>query len=195
MAIEDDVDDKTEKDGEGKTKKTASTMKIVIIAVILASVLSGGIVGLTLFLMGGDDSATAAKTEQTEAEEDETDEGDEDAEEGDEGGVAEGPPIYHRMDPKFVVSFSDQRMARFMQFSIQIMTRDKDVVAQIKEHNPAIRSNLLLLFDTQTAEVMSTREGKESLLVSITDDINASLENLADVSGVEATYFESYVIQ
>ncbi len=38
-------------------------------------------------------------------------------------------------------------------------------------------------------------EGKEQLLLEITEDINASLEKLVDASGVEAAYFESFLIQ
>ena len=179
--------DEADKD-EVKEKKAPSTMKIVLIAVILASLLSGGIVGVTMLLLGDDSSEEVAQAETEEADEGEEGEEDEEADN-------EGPALYHRMDPKFIVSFRDQRIARFMQFSIQIMTRDKKVIEQIKEHNPAIRSSLLLLFDNQTAEQMKTREGKEQLLLAITTDINNSLETLADTSGVEASYFESFLIQ
>ena len=178
-------------EAEVKEKKPLSTMKIVILAVVLASIISGGAVGLTMFLLAYDSQQSAAsakaKDADTDDDEDEEDEADEEA--------VEGPPIYHRMDPKFVVSFRDQRNARFMQFTMQIMTRDENVISQIEEHNPAIRSNLLLLLDSKTSDLMSSREGKEQLLLEITEDINASLEKLADASGVEAAYFESFLIQ
>jgi len=159
-------------------------MKIVILAVVLASILSGGGAGLTMFLLADDRQQLAAGGKANNAGAD-----------GEEGEKVEGPPIYHRLDPKFVVSFRDQSNARFMQFSVQIMTRDENVISQIKEHNPAIRSNLLLLFDSKTSDLMSSREGKEQLLLEITEGINASLEQLADASGVEAAYFESFLIQ
>ncbi len=177
------ADEAENNEAEVKEKKPLSTMKIVILVVVLAAISSGGAVGLTMFLLVDDSQQAAASAKAT------------DGEEGEEEEAVEGPPIYHRVDPKFVVSFRDQRSARFMQFSVQIMTRDKNVISQIKEHNPAIRSNLLLIFDSKTSDLMSSREGKEQLMLEITEDINASLEKLADASGVEATYFESFLIQ
>ena len=154
-------------------------MKIVIIAVVLSIVLSGGIAGGMMFFLGGNDSEQQA------------------SEDGDDEEVVEPaePPIYHSMDPKFVVSFRDKKKARFMQFSVEVMSRDNDVIKSIKQHNPAVRSNLLLLIDNQESEKMSTREGKEQFLVEITEDINKTLDRLGGTSGVEAAYYNSFVIQ
>lgn len=169
-----------DKEGAGDNKGGNATMKIVIIAVVLSIVLSGGIAGGLVVMLGGDgDKQVTAEGEG-----------------GDEAAkpTAE-PPIYHSMDPKFVVSFRDQKHARFMQFSLEVMARDRDVINGIKEHSPAIRSNLLLLVDNQTSETMSTREGKEQLLVKMTEDINKTLESMGGKSGVEAAYYNSFVIQ
>jgi len=156
-------------------------MKIVIVAVVLSLVLSGGIAGGVVFLLGGNNEQQAAA------------EGEEDGESA-ETKPAE-PPIYHSMDPKFVVSFQDKKSARFMQFSFEVMARDREVIDGIKQHSPAIRSSLLLLVDNQNSEKMSSREGKEQLLVEITEDINKTLEKLGGKSGVEAAYYNSFVIQ
>jgi flagellar FliL protein len=177
-------------EAEVKEKKPLSTMKIVILAVVLASIISGGGVGLTMFLLADDSQQSAVSAKAKDADTD-----DEEGEEGGEDEAVKGPQIYHSLDPKFVVSFSDQSNTRFMQFTVQIMTRDENVISQITEHNPAIRSNLLLLFYNKTSDLMSSREGKEQLLLEITEDINASLEKLVDASGVEAAYFESFLIQ
>jgi len=170
-------------DQESSNKGGNSTMKIVIIAVVLSIVLSGGIAGGMIFFLGGDDSEQQA-----------VEDGEDEEEEVAETEPAE-PPIYHSMDPKFVMSFRDQKKARFMQFSIEIMSRDSDVIKAIKQHNPVVRSSLLLLVDNQDSEKMSTREGKEQFLVEITDDINKTLDSLDSTSGVEAAYYNSFVIQ
>ena len=168
-----------EENAGGGKNSSNSTMKIVIIAVVLSIVLSGGIAGGVVFLLGGDDDAQQATGDDSEA----------------AAAAANDPPIYHSMDPKFVVSFRDQKKARFMQFSFEIMTRDRDVIDGIKEHSPAVRSNLLLLIDNQTSEKMTTREGKDQLLVEMTEDINKTLETIGTKSGVEAAYYNSFVIQ
>lgn len=169
-------------DQESSNKGGNSTMKIVIIAVALSIVLSGGIAGGMMFFLGGNDSGQQAGEDGEDEEE-----------------VAEveptEPPIYHSMDPKFVVSFRDKKKARFMQFSVEVMSRNNDVIKSIKQHNPAVRSNLLLLIDNQESEKMSTREGKEQFLVEITEDINNTLDTLGGTSGVEAAYYNSFVIQ
>ena len=169
-------------EAEVKEKEPLSTMKIVILVVVLASIISGAAVGLTIFLLAPNSQQQAADAEDADAE-------------GEADAAVKDPPIYHALDPKFVVSFRDQSKARFMQFTVQIMARDKNIIDLIKEHNPAIRSSLLLLFDSKTSDLMSSREGKEQLLQEIAEDINASLEILASTSGVEAAYFESFLIQ
>ncbi|MGB5396131.1 MAG: flagellar basal body-associated FliL family protein [Gammaproteobacteria bacterium] len=179
-----DINDEQETE---EKKGGSSSLKIIIISVVLSVLLGGGLVGGTMFLLGD----TADETAAAGAEEGE--EPDEDAAE--ENAVATGPVVYTALDPKFVVSFHDQRKARFMQFALQIMTRDNAVTKDIEMHMPAIRSNLLMLIGSQEYDVVSTREGKEKLLVDITDNINATLETLDATSGVEAAYFESFVIQ
>jgi len=174
-----------EKDqAEEATKSGPSTMKIVIIAVIASVVLSGGMIGGFMMFMGDDAEVAAEQAEDSEGEE-----------------VAEmklGPPQYHAMDPKFVISFSDQRRARFMQFSLQLMTRDNEVMKLIDAHMPAIRSSLLMLFGAQKYEDMITIEGKKRLLQEVVANVNETLQAVAadeDAGVVEQAYFDSFVIQ
>lgn len=171
---------------ENNQKGGGSSTKIVILAVVLSLVLSGAMVGGVVIFLGGDNDQQQAETE--------TDTETEDEEEVAEAEPSE-PPIYHSMDPKFVVSFRDQKKARFMQFSLEIMARDSEIIDEIKQHSPAIRSNLLMLVDSQDSEKMSTREGKEQLLVEMTDDINQTLDSIGGKSGIEAAYYNSFVIQ
>jgi flagellar FliL protein len=171
-------------DQESNNKAGNSNIKFVIVAILLSVVLSGGMVGGALYLFAGDDSEQQANADGE----------DEDQEEVTEAEPAE-PPIYHSMDPKFVVSFRDQKKARFMQFSLEVMTRNDEVIKAIKQHNPAIRSNLLLLLDGQDSEKMITREGKEQFLLEIAENINQTLENIGGTSGVETAYYNSFVMQ
>ncbi len=175
------ADNKEKREEGGKTGP--STMKIVIIAVVASVVLSGGMIGGFMMFMGEDAEATSA--DQTA-----------------EGEVAEekklGPPQYHSMDPKFVISFSDQRRARFMQFSLQLMTRDNDAMKLLEAHMPAIRSNLLMLFGAQKYDDMITIEGKQKLLKEVVANVNATLKKVAgdEAKGVvNEAYFDSFVIQ
>ncbi len=184
------ADENENNDDAQEAPKSGSPIKIIIIAVVATLIIGGGLVGGTMFFMGAFDDKPAA--EQAE--------GDEAAEDGEE--VAEepaGPVQYHSMDPKFVISFKDQRSARFMQFSLQLMTRNNNVMGAIGAHMPAIRSSLLLLLSDTKYKEMTTREGKEKLLAAIVEDVNNTITKLSgDVDlgdGVLEAYFDSFVIQ
>lgn len=195
-------DVKAKEDTENtETKSGMSTIKIVIIAVTLSVLLGGGLVGATFYLVSNMSAAQtvaarlAATKKNTDEEYDDAEEND--AEEADSEPLA--APKYFSMDPKFIVSFSNQKSARFMQFSIEVMSRDAAVVKKIEEHMPVIRSSLLMLFGGQEYEKMATREGKEKLLREATADINASLQKISgekeQTAAVEAAYYNSFVIQ
>jgi len=191
--------DKEEQDDEKVEKKAGlSTVKIIIISITLALLLGGGLVGGTFYLVTSMDQAQASTSKNT-ADKAADDSEDDVAEEEDtaEDKVLE-PPQYFSMDPKFVVSFANQKYARFMQFSLEIMSRDPVVIKKVEQHNPVIRSSLLMLFGSQSYETMVTREGKEKLLKDTAADVNNTLQKVtgdSNESAIEAAYFTSFVIQ
>ncbi len=194
--------DAEEQDNEEVTEKAGlSTVKIIIIAVTLTLLLGGGLVGGTFYLVTSMNPVQASTTKNTAdktADDNEADNTEDEADE--EEDVAEDkvvePPQYYSMDPKFVVSFSNQKYARFMQFSLEIMSRDAEIIKKVEHHNPVIRSSLLMLFGSQGYDEMVTREGKQKLLNDVAADINTTLNKITgDDDGIEAAYFTSFVIQ
>ncbi len=185
MASE-DKEDSTEKKAGG-----SSTVKIIIIAILATVLIGGGLVGATLYFTGA-----LQPEENTDVE---GEEGEGGAEVEEEPQEPQGPPIYQRVDPKFVVSFRDQRHARFMQFSLQVMAREEDVIQKITDHMPAIRSSLIMLFDIQDQTEMATREGKQALLDKVVIDINETLKEVYRLDeleyAIEEAYFTEFVIQ
>lgn len=194
-----EVEEKEKDNEEVVEKKGMSTVKIIILVVTLTLVLGGGLVGGTFYFVSSMNPPQASSTK--DGADEVADDGEEDIDEEEE--VAEDkvmePPHYFSMDPKFVVSFSNQKYARFMQFSLEIMSRDPEIIKKIEEHNPVIRSSLLMLFGSQGYDEMVTREGKEKLLKDTAADINSTLQKVtgsADMAdAVEAAYFTSFVIQ
>ena len=212
-----DDEETNEQEQPEKKKSVSSTVKIIVIAVVLTLFVGGGLVAGTYYFvssMNPDEKASTDKKDKKDEEEDEEDEDEEDEEEGDdeedeedseedeedsESNNKDKPAQYLPMDPKFVVSFHDQKTARFMQFEIEVMSRDKKTFEVINLHSAAIRSSLLMLFGGQNSDVMSTREGKQMLLDETVKDINATLVKITGKksfkSAVEAAYFNSFVIQ
>ncbi len=196
-----DIEEEAQENEDAAKKGGLSTTKIIIIAVTLTLLLGGGLVGGTIYFVTSMNPAQASTTKNTadknadDNEAENTDEEADDEEEVVEDKVTE-PPQYYSMDPKFVVSFSNQKFARFMQFSLEIMSRDGEIIKKVETHNPVIRSSLLMLFGGQGYDEMVTREGKEKLLNDVTADINRTLNEITgDADGIEAAYFTSFVIQ
>jgi flagellar protein FliL len=110
--------------------------------------------------------------------------------------VPSGPPIYVALDPPFVTNFEAEQLVRFLQLSVQVMTRDPATAALVKDSDPVIRNDLLILFSNQKYAELSTRDGKERLR---TEALAAVRKVIAANGGkperVEAIYFTSFVMQ
>ena len=71
------------------------------------------------------------------------------------------PAIYVEFTPPFVVNFDAKGMMRFLQVSIEVMTRDHETAEMIKQHDPKIRNDLLLLLGSQTYDTISTVKARK----------------------------------
>jgi flagellar protein FliL len=106
------------------------------------------------------------------------------------------PPVYLALDPPFVVNFDPDQAARFLQITVQLMSRDPATIELLKGNDPAVRNELLLLFGNQKYATLATRAGKEALR-------DQTLESVRKIIGgagghperVEAVYFTSFVMQ
>jgi len=110
--------------------------------------------------------------------------------------AARSAPLYYKFDPAFVVNFGAEGNVRFLQITLEAMSRDPAVVEAIKSNEPAIRNDLVLLFSAQQYDALMAPEGKEKLreatLESVRKAINAEGGKGAAIEGV---YFTSFVIQ
>jgi flagellar FliL protein len=107
-----------------------------------------------------------------------------------------GPPIYVALDPPFVVNFESEQLVRFLQVTVQVMSRDPATVEIVKANDPVVRNDLLLLLGNQHYQTISTREGKEKLRQQALD----AVRHVVSTAGgkpeqVEAVYFTSFVMQ
>lgn len=106
-----------------------------------------------------------------------------------------GEALYVALDPPFTVNFQEIAGPRFLQVSVEVMTRDPKVEQLLKQHLPMIRNQLVLLFSSQSSEELATRQGKERLLQETLSTIRSVLEEETGKTGVEAVYFTSFVMQ
>lgn len=178
--------------------KKSGAMKWIIIGVLAVSALVGATFGVLYFagVIGGDEDTAAVAEDEAAAD---AEEGDKSEKSGKAGkgdkAAAKAPPIYLPMEPPFVVNFTASSDVRFMQVTLQVAARDQVVIDRVKEHTPAIRNGLVMLFTGQDPAVLNTREGKEALLKQCLDEVNKVLKEQTGSAGVENIYFTSFVMQ
>ncbi|MBS0580731.1 MAG: flagellar basal body-associated FliL family protein [Proteobacteria bacterium] len=110
--------------------------------------------------------------------------------------AAPQPPQYLALDPPFVVNFEAEQMVRFLQVSVQLMSRDAHTIELLKSNDPMVRDQLLMLLGNQNYEVLSTREGKEALRKQALESVRGVISSAGGhPEQVEAVYFTSFVMQ
>ena len=103
--------------------------------------------------------------------------------------------LYIPLDPPFTVNFQKPSRARFLQLRLQAMTRSPEMEEELEKHMPVIRNRLVLLFSSQSADELGTREGKEKLQTQTLEEIQQVLRQATGEDGVEEVYFTSFVMQ
>ncbi|MCF6254823.1 MAG: flagellar basal body-associated FliL family protein [Gammaproteobacteria bacterium] len=190
----DDKDKDKNDDDDGKSKGSLVT-KILLFGVLPLMTVIILVVGTLFFagvLSGGGDHA--ADTTAEDGTGDGEDGGHEDGDHADGDGETL-PAIYLPIDPAFVVNFASQGKARFLQVTVEVMSRDPLMSDQITLHMPVIRNNLMLLFSSQSYDGVSTLEGKEALREEALEVVQQILEEETGDPGIEAVYFTSFVMQ
>jgi flagellar FliL protein len=155
--------------------RKSKTLLIVLIVVVLLAAVGGG----AAFYLSKSKPATDAATAK-------------DAKDASH----KGPALYVSLDPPFVVNFEAGQAVRFLQVTVQVMTRDAQMQTMIKENDPVLRNNLLMLFGNQKYETVSTREGKEDLRKQALEVVRKAIaEEGGKPDLVEAVLFTSLVMQ
>jgi flagellar FliL protein len=203
---EGDEDEKGGKDGAKKKKKPkgeSGPMKLVIVgAIALFVAVLGAQVAAPLLtkMIAGDPNAPAKKAEAADGEGEQ------------QLAVAEPAPpptedkadakptepaLYAPLDPPFVVSFADQGGdTRFVQLTLQAMTRNEKMIDAIKTHAPAIRNAFLFVISGHKVADLETLQGKEKLRAEMLAAANEIMEkNTGKADAIEELYFTSLVIQ
>lgn len=163
--------------GDKPEKGGSKLKKIIIIAVIVLLLLVIGI-GAALFVTGALSKKNATAGQASHA-----------------AVVKKHPPVYFSIKPALVVNFQDPTRARYLQVSIDVMTRDPKVVGELKTNMPAIRNRLIILLSAQKYAQISTAAGKQKLRKEVLASINDVLKQ-ANASGkANKVYFTNFVMQ
>ena len=104
--------------------------------------------------------------------------------------------LYYKFEPAFVVNFGGQGNSRYLQVTVEVMSRSAEVVEAVKGNEPAIRNDLVMLFSSQQYDVLMSPEGKDTLRQSALESIRRVVaKEGTKPEEVEGVYFTSFVIQ
>ena len=159
---------------EGEETANKGGGKGLIIAIVAFLVLVGGGAG-AWFAFGGKHDAKGGKKAEV---------------------VEKLPPRYINLDPPFVVNFEAESAVRFLQITVGVMTRDPAIEIVVKDNDPRVRNDLLMILSNQTYASVSSAEGKEALRKRCLDAVRAIVKEMGgDDQKIEALYFTSFVMQ
>ena len=105
--------------------------------------------------------------------------------------AAEEPALYVSLAP-IVVNYTQGTSLRYLQLSVELMTRSPDCVEAINTNMPDIRNALILQLSGKSYEMLVTREGKENMRTQIQDEVNLLLK---DGENIESVLITSFVMQ
>lgn len=165
----DDENGNTPPEGSGGKKKK------LIILIIGALLLVAVAIGATWFLLSG--NADANTDEAVEAE------------------PVLLPIQYVILKPEFVVSFQVGTRQRFLQVSLEVMTRAPHVKTVLEMHDPMIRNDIIRIMTQQPFDALRTAEGRVALQQALTAHLDQVVAREHGEGGVEAVLFTNFVMQ
>lgn len=166
------AEDDKKTDGEEGEKGSGKKGLIIMIVVVIIAI--GASVGVTLFLLGGDDSAENAAAEPVEE--------------------VKAPSIYFDLKPALLTTFNIDGRQRYMQAHLSVSSRDQATIDAFEHHLPLIKSRINGLYSQQDFVEMQSDEGRLKLKESTLSLINEVLTAEGE-SEIENVYFTNFVMQ
>ncbi len=210
-----------DKPAEAPVKKKGKMGKMLVMGVGILVLLGGG-VGAGLYasssgLIGGgsghkeeadpDTPKLVPKSEEVKAGAEQASEsGGGESEGGNESAAEGGKPTpegeggdryassYYAMEKEFTANLADS--VHFAQIGVAISTPyDHKVLDNLKTHEIAVRSAILMALGETTEEQVFTAEGKKQLALRLKKAINDTLEQKEGFGGIGNVYFTNFVVQ
>lgn len=185
VGIEDPDNNKEEKP-EAKAKSAKSKLMIMIGAGVAAVLLVGA--GAFFFVGGHGEEAEDGASQST-------------GHGGGHGGghgepkKAANAEMYYSITPPFIINFQTLGRIRYMQISVDVMTKDPRALRVMENDLPLIKNNLLALFDAQDFDVMATPQGRQALREAALEEMQKVMISKIGVPGIESVLFTSFILQ
>lgn len=199
-----------DKDTDKAPKKKGGAMKWVIIIMATLIVIGGGVGGglyaMQAGLIGGGAHGESAHIDHPRLvpkSEEKRGGGKDDGHGGGGGGGSHSPmgkggdkyaSNYYAMEKEFTSNLRES--VHFIQVGIAVSTPyDERVIENLKTHEIAVRSAVLLSLGEATEEQVFAVEGKRQMQAQLVKAINAVLKQKEGFGGVGNVYFTNFVVQ
>ena len=191
-------------DDENNEPKKKGFILRILIFVVAGLVLIGAGLGGGYILFGSSQPDPSdeieAIIEKKMAEADAERQAEEEAALSNEKVVKETPDIetfvttYFEFPGTFTTNLRSSR--KFLQVGLGVSTQyDDEVIANVEDHQLALRSEILNVMSEFTEEEIQGKLGREALARALADGVNAKLMQLEDFGGIEEVHFTSFVLQ
>jgi flagellar protein FliL len=101
---------------------------------------------------------------------------------------------YYAMDKEFTANLKES--VHFIQVGIAVSTPyDERVIDNLKTHEIAVRSSVLMTLGDTDEDAVFTQDGKETLQKRLVGAINATLKQKEGFGGISNVYFTNFVVQ
>lgn len=167
-----------EQDSVSTEAKPAGKLKLIIMIVVPLLLAVGLSVGGTWFFLNKGAAKSDVETESAEP-----------------AVPVKQVAIYEELLPAFVVNFTHNGRARYMQVSIALLVRDQAALDALKVHMPVLRNRLVMLFSNQDFELLITPVGKEMLRQQATASVQELAQKETGKLTVEQVLFTNLVLQ
>jgi len=104
-------------------------------------------------------------------------------------------PVFLPLE-QFTVNLTTATIDRFLQVGITLEVANAESGERLKRYLPVVRSRILLLLASKTAEDLATPAGKQKLVEDILREARTPLPDTGNASkGIENAHFSSFVVQ
>jgi len=159
--------DKKDDDGEESPKKSKKLLFIIIGVLVLLIGAGAGYYFLVMKHDSGNGEATKKVEEPKE-------------------------PVYVVLDP-FTVNLSGG--GQYLQMGITLQMDDEKDGVRLKKYLPSVRSRLLLLLSSKSADEISDEEGKQALRTEIKEALEKPFAEGAEPPKLVEVLFTAFVVQ
>ncbi|WP_028534013.1 flagellar basal body-associated FliL family protein [Paludibacterium yongneupense] len=164
-----------EKKVEKEAKPAGGGSKLMLIAVVLLVLVLVAVAGVGYLFLHKPAAAGGAQAETTQTKK------------------KDAPPAFEKLDT-FVVNLTGAS-GSLLQVDMQAEVSDEEAKKKLTDYMPKIRSAVILLLSSKSADELATAEGKIKLKTQVKQIINQSMDAPDDNPPVVNVLFTSFIIQ